>query len=141
MFRKILIPIDLTEPEMTKQATNEARTLAEASNGALRFVNVQTLIPVDFLDYVPQDFDSQIRRGIEQELATVAAMVDFPPERVSTIVLFGPVHHKVLTEAEAWGADVIVICSHRPGMDRFLIGSNASAIVQHSKCSVLVVRR
>jgi universal stress protein F len=141
MFRKILIPIDLTEPEMTKAATNEAHMLAAASDGALRFVNVQTLVPVDFLDYAPQDFDSQIRRGIEQELATIVAMVDYPRERVSTTVLFGPVHHQVLAEADAWGADVIVVGSHRPGMDRFLIGSNASAIVQHSKCSVLVVRQ
>jgi universal stress protein F len=141
MFEKILIPIDLNEAAMIKPATDAAKTLGQISNGALRLVSVQSLVPIDFLDYVSQDFDSQIRRGLEQEIATVAAELDYPAARVSTVVLFGPVHHKVLAEAEQWGADVIIVGSHRPGMDRFLIGSTASAIVQHAKCSVLVVRR
>lgn len=141
MFNKILIPIDLTEPDMNKRALEQARALADVSNGALRFVNVQSLVPVEFLDYVPQDFDDQIRAGIEKELTTLAVGVGYPAERVSAVVLFGPVYHKILAEAEAWGADLIVLSSHRPGMDRFLIGSNAAAIVRHARCSVLVVRR
>ena len=141
MLQKILLPIDLTEPEMTQQAINEAVALARAFDGELRLVNVQSLLPVAFLDYVKEDFDTQILLGIEKEIATIAAKIDHPPESVSTAALFGPVHHKILEEAEAWGADVIVLCSHRPGMDRFLIGSNASAIVRNAKCSVLVVRR
>lgn len=141
MFRKILLPIDLTEPVMTQQAIDEATTLAKAFDGELRLVNVQSLVPVAFIDYVPEDFDVEIRRGIQQEIASVADNIDYPRERVSTVVLFGPVYQKVLAEAADWRADIIILGSHRPGMDRFLIGSNAGAIVQHAKCSVLVVRR
>jgi universal stress protein F len=141
MFEKILIPIDLNEAAMIKPAIDAARSLAQISNSELRLVSVQSLVPIDFLDYVPQDFDSQIRGGLEQEIAAIAGEVDYPADRISTVVLFGPVHHKVLAEAEEWGADMIVVSSHRPGMDRFLIGSTASAIVQHAKCSVLVMRR
>lgn len=141
MFEKILIPIDLNEPAMIKPAIDAAKSLAQISNGALRLVSVQSLVPIDFLDYVPQDFDGQIRRGLEQEIGTIAAELDYPADRVSTAVLFGPVHHKVLADAEEWGADMIIVSSHRPGMDRFLIGSTASAIVRHAKCSVLVLRR
>jgi universal stress protein F len=140
MYGRILLPIDLAEPEMTQTAIREARTLAGAFDGELRLVTVQSLIPVDFLDYVPEDFDDQIRLGIEQEIATIAAEIDYPPERISTAVLFGPVYHKVLAEARDWGADLIVLCSHRPSTARFLIGSNASAIVRHAPCSVMVVR-
>jgi len=141
MFKKILLPIDLTEPEMSKQAINRAQALAKAFDGELRLVNVQSLVPVAFIDYVKDDFTAEILRGIEQEISAVVAKIDYPRGRVSTAVLFGPVHHKILDEAEAWNADVIVLCSHRPGMDRFLIGSNASAIVRQAKCSILVVRR
>jgi nucleotide-binding universal stress UspA family protein len=140
MFRKILLPIDLTEDEMTKRALEKAAPLARAFGGELRLVNVQSLVPLDYLDYVPGDFDSEIRVGIERRMASIAAEIDYPVERVSTVVLFGPVYHKVLAEAEEWGADAIVLCSHRPGMDRFLMGSNAGAIVRHAKCSVFVVR-
>jgi nucleotide-binding universal stress UspA family protein len=125
---------------MTKRAIEEAEPLAKAFDSELRLVNVQSLVPVAFLDYVPEDFDSEIRRGIEQEIAGIAANIDYPPERISTVVLFGPIYHNVLAEAEDWGADVIILCSHRPEMARFLIGSNAGAIVRHAKCSVVVVR-
>jgi universal stress protein F len=139
-LRKILLPIDLTEPEMTDRATQEAQALAKAFGCDLRLVNAQSLLPVAFLDYVAEDFDIQIRRGLEKEIAAIASRIDYPSERISTTVLFGPVNDMVLTEAEAWGADLIVLCSHRPDSRRFLIGSTASAIVAHAKCSVWVVR-
>jgi universal stress protein F len=140
MFKKILLPIDLAEPEMTKRSIEEGVALASAFKSELRLVNVQSLVPVAFLDYVPEDFDSQIRAGIEKEITAIAAKINYTPELVSTLVLFGPVYHKVLAEADEWGADLIILCSHRPSMARFLIGSNAQTIVRHAKCSVLVVR-
>ncbi len=140
MYRKILLPIDITEPAMTDRAIAVAQGLAKAFDSDMRLVNVQSLLPIAFLDYVPENFDLQMRNGLEKEIASVAAKIDYAPERVSTIVLFGPVYQKVLAEAEEWGADLIVLCSHRPGMDRFLIGSEATAIVNHARCSVLVVR-
>ncbi len=140
MYRKILLPIDITEPAMTDRAISVAQELAKAFDSEMRLVNVQSLLPIAFLDYVPENFDLQVRNGLEKEIAAVAAKIDYAPQRVSTIVLFGPVYQKVLAEAEAWGADLIVLCSHRPGMDRFLIGSEATAIVNHARCSVLVVR-
>ncbi|MCC2654076.1 MAG: universal stress protein UspA, partial [Microvirga sp.] len=47
---------------------------------------------------------------------------------------------EVLDEAEQTGADLVVVGSHRPTMATYLLGSNASTIVRHAKCSVLVVR-
>ncbi|QGM46632.1 universal stress protein [Methylocystis heyeri] len=140
MLGKILLPVDLTQPEMTKLAIDQAKELASAFNCDFRLVNVQSLIPISFFDYVPQDFDSRIRQGLEEEIAAIAQEIGCGPDRISTKVLFGPVYHKLLEEAETWGADLILLCSHKPGMDRFLIGSTADAIVQHAKCSVWVVR-
>ena len=141
MFKKILAAIDLTESQMTMQAIDKAAALARAFDGELRLVNVQTLIPIAFLDYVKGDFDKNIRLGLEKEIAALAAGIDYANERISTVVLFGPVYQMVLAEAEEWDAELVVVGSHRPGMDRFLIGSNAGAIVHHAKCSVLVVRQ
>ncbi len=140
MYRKILLPIDITEAAMTDRAIAVAQGLAKPFDSEMRLVNVQSLLPIAFLDYAPENFDLQVRRGLEKEMATVAAKIDCPPARLSTVVLFGPVYQRVLAEAEDWRADLIVLCSHRPGMDRFLIGSNATTIVNHAQCSVLVVR-
>ncbi|QGM96419.1 universal stress protein [Methylocystis parvus] len=139
MFARILVPIDLAERQMTKDAVSYAETLAKAFDGDIRLVNVQSLTPVKLLDYVPQDFDEIIRRGLGAELSKVANEIERPPARVSTALLFGPIYQTIIEEAERWRSDLIVLSSHRPGADRFLIGSNASAIVRHATCPVLVI--
>lgn len=140
MFTKILAPIDLAETTLTGRTVGAAAELARAFDSQLRIMNVQSLTPVAFIDYVPEDFDEQIRRGLEQELGDIANGVDLPRERVSTRIVFGPVYPKTLEEAKDWGADVIVVGSHNPGFERLLIGSNAEAIVAHARCSIFVVR-
>ncbi len=141
MFKKILVPVDLAEPELTRIATDEAIALAKNSNADLRLVNVQSLVPVAFIDYVPPNFDAQLRETSEQELDDTAKKLDYPASRVSSVVRFGGVYSEVLAEATQWGADLIVLCSHRPTMATYLIGSNAKTIVRHAKCSVLVLRK
>lgn len=140
MFEKILVPVDLTEPELTRQALEEAVAIAKSA-AKLRLVNVQSLVPVAFIDYIPANFDEELRASAEQELAETAAKLDYPKEQVTTVVRFGAIYPEVLAEAEDWGADLIVLSSHRPAMSTYLLGSNAKTIVRHAKCSVLVVRR
>ncbi|HEY8160953.1 universal stress protein [Methylocystis sp.] len=142
MYNKILVPVDLAEPEMTKMAIDAALALAKTSADAqLRIVNVQALVPVAFVDYIPPNFDEEMRQAAERDLTDIAAKVDLPRERVSSTVRFGAVYPEVLAEAEDWGADLIVAGSHRPTMATYLLGSNAKTIVRHAKCSVLVVRQ
>lgn len=140
MFKKFLIPIDLTEPDMTKQALDEALPIAKGTDAQLRLVNVQSLVPVAFIDYIPPNFDEELRTAAEQEIAEIAAGIDYPQSRISTVVRFGAIYPEVLAEAEEWGADLVVVSSHRPAMSTYLLGSNAKTIVRHAKCSVLVVR-
>ncbi len=125
---------------MTQKGVAASVELARLGQARIRLVNVQALTPLAFMDYVPADFDQQLRESIEQELAKEAARVDYPKELVSTALRFGVVYPEVLAEADAWGADLIVIGSHRPSMSTYLLGSNAKTIVRHAKCSVLVAR-
>lgn len=140
MFRKLLLPVDLVETELTMRSAAAAAKLASAFDAEVRILNVQSLLPVAYLDYAPQDFDAVIKQGLEKELDELAATIALPAGRVSTKLLFGPVYPNTLDEARDWGADVIIVGSHNPGLERFLIGSNAEAIVSHAHCSVFVVR-
>ena len=141
MYKKILTPVDLSEPDMSKLAIDAAVSLARTSDAELRLVNVQPLVPVAFVDYIPPNFDEEMREAAEKDLVDMAAKVELPQGRVSSIVRFGAVYPEVLAEAEDWSADLIVIGSHRPTMATYLLGSNAKTIVRHAKCSVLVVRQ
>jgi nucleotide-binding universal stress UspA family protein len=140
MFKKILIPIDLTELEVARPALDTAVELALSSTAVLRLIAVETLLPASFMEYVPPEFDkSQEERAI-RALEEISGNLAVPKERVSRTVRFGGIYVEILAEAEDWGADLIVIGSHRPSMATYLIGSNAKTIVRHAKCSVLVVR-
>ena len=46
----------------------------------------------------------------------------------------------ILDWAEENGPDLIIIASHRPGMQDLLLGSTASQVVRHARCAVHVVR-
>jgi universal stress protein F len=140
MFKRVLVAIDLAEQALTEHAMGVAEELTTKFDSDVRLVNVQSLVPISIIDYLPDNFDKDIRRGLESEIAKIAAKSSRPPQRISTVILFGPVYQNILAEARDWAADVIIIGSHRPGMDRFLIGSNASAVVRHASCSVMVVR-
>jgi nucleotide-binding universal stress UspA family protein len=140
MFKKILIPIDLTELALSKQALDASTELALQSKGALRLVTVETLLPASFMEYVPPEFDKSQEERALSALAQISAGLDFSKENISHSVRFGGIYVEILAEAEEWGADLIVIGSHRPSMATYLIGSNAKTIVRHAKCSVLVIR-
>ena len=141
MYQKILVPVDLADPDFVKPALDAAVTMARASGGAVRFVNVIPMTPVMLAEYVPPDFDVQQKSSAEEALATVARESGLPADKVSTIVRQGGIYHEVLEEAKAFGCDLIVMSSHRPAMKTYFLGSNAGHMVRYAKCSVLVVRK
>jgi len=140
MFKRVMLPIDLEEAEMTRQAIETALKIA-SPDAELRLVNVQAMLPATFIDYGPPDYEGEVRLVAEKQIAEIAGKINFPRDRVSTIVKIGAVYDEALTEAKEWGADLIVICSNRPTLATYLLGSNAAKIVRHATCSVLVVRR
>lgn len=141
MFKKLLIPIDIAEPEVAGPAITQAAEFAGLTGGSIRLLYVRSLVPVGFMEFVPADFDAQQQADNQAELARLAGTVPLAPERVSHVVRLGAVYAEVLAEAEEWGADLIIVGSHRPGMATYLLGSNASTIVRHARSAVLVLRR
>jgi len=141
MFQKILIPVDLADPEFVKPALATGVELARASSGAVRLINVIPMTPVMLAEYVPPDFDVQQRGSAEEALAIIAKESGLPADKVSAVVRQGGIYHEVLEEAKAFGCDIIVMSSHRPAMKTYFLGSNAGHMVRYAKCSVLVVRR
>jgi nucleotide-binding universal stress UspA family protein len=139
MFKRIVLAIDLAEPTLAPRGLEQAVELAKAG-GELRLVNVQPVMPATFMEYVPVDFDVEQATRAKEALDAILAGVDLPAERKSVATRAGGIYHELLQEASEWGADLIVVGSHRPVMSDYLLGSNAKTIVRHAQCSVLVVR-
>ena len=140
MYKHILVPVDLSDPDLAKPALTTAVDLAKASGGSVRLINVLPMTPVMLAEYVPPDFDVQQRKSSEEALGIVARECGLDPAQVSFTVRQGGIYHEVLEEAAAIGADLIVMSSHRPAMRTYFLGSNAGHVVRYAKCSVLVVR-
>lgn len=140
MFKRILVPVDLTEPDLAKPAIDTAITMARASSGSVRIVNVLPMTPVMLAEYVPPDFDEQQRQSADEAVKKLAQDSGFEPGRISATVRQGGIYHEVIEEAKAINADLIVMTSHRPDMRSYFLGSNAGHVVRYATCSVLVLR-
>ncbi|HVY00718.1 MAG TPA: universal stress protein [Pseudorhodoplanes sp.] len=140
MFKHILVPVDIADPQFAKAAIDTAVGMVRASGGMLRLVHVLPMTPVMLAEYVPPDFDVQQREAAEETLTGLARDCGLEAARVSSVVRQGGIYHEVIEEAKTMPADLIVMSSHRPNMRSYFLGSNAGHIVRYADCSVLVVR-
>ena len=140
MYKRIVLAVDLADPAPTPMGLAQAVELAAASAGLLRLVNIQPLLPATFMEYVPADFDAEQEERASAALQEIVAKVRCRRSACPRTVRIGGIYHEILGEAAEWGADLIVVGSHRPVVTDYLLGSNAKTIVRHALCSVLVVR-
>lgn len=114
----------------------------------VRVVSVADLTPTWAIgpQPVPPGYADSLKTAlVEQAGAAAAIAVDRLEEhgalRVTSELLHGSPRRAIVADAEAWGADLIVIGSHGHNqLERFLLGSVSGAIVSHAPCSVAVIR-
>ena len=98
---------------------------------------------VDMSVYVEMEKTARERARAAVEKAAARLRADETSRRLSftTEVLSGSPKAAIPEEAEAFGADLIVVGSHGHGMlERFLLGSVSQAVALHATCSVEIVR-
>jgi nucleotide-binding universal stress UspA family protein len=141
MYKEILLGIDLNDIESQRKAIDTTIGLARAFGGR---VHVHTVLP-DFgmpmvASYFPKDFESKAVESAKQALDDLVKQ-NFPEDlTVQQILGRGTIYREILSCADEIGADLIVMASHRPDLQDYLIGPNASRVTRHAACSVLVVR-
>ena len=113
MYKNILVPIDLADPELDKPALTATSMMTSQSSGNIRLVNVLPLTPVILAEYVPPDFEAQQRKSAEEGLAAFLRDLGLPAGRASGAVRQGGIYQEILEEASSMGADLIVMTSHR----------------------------
>lgn len=144
MSKKILVPIDISEMELTKQVIPHVENYAKLDDATIHFLAVipdYTYFASYGLGYSSIAPDVREREAAAMEtLNDIVAKFKLPDDRIEKHVLSGTPKDHILGLAEDIDADVIILASHRPSMSTYLLGSNAAAVVRHAKCSVLVVR-
>lgn len=138
---KILCPVDFSET--ARHALHYALQMARAFGAELRVVHVIEAAPL-YQAYdgipdlgLPQTVEQAARRSMEKLLGSLA----LSGVRVSHEVLDGPTYRTIVAQAEAWGADLIVMGTHgRSKLELVFFGSVAERVVKSASCPVLVVR-
>lgn len=139
LYSRILIPIDLEEPSSWAKAVPVGLALANAFSSA---ITLCTVVP----DRVAMQEAPWTRLSyqalLDSAMAKLALLADeLRGETLMAVqVGMGSICGGILTLAEEVDADLIVLASHRPAMKDWFIGANASRVVRHARCSVLVVR-
>ncbi|TDB44090.1 universal stress protein [Photorhabdus khanii] len=145
MYKTILVPVEISEDELTDKAIAHAEYLAKLSGANIHLFHSIPDVSRFSVSYsyhydLINSFAKKSIARSEEELAKVAERIDLPKERVSFSVAFGSPRDKVLSTANEVEADLIIIGSRRPNISTHLLGSNASGIVGYANISVLVVR-
>ncbi|MEO7309133.1 MAG: universal stress protein [Chitinophagaceae bacterium] len=104
---------------------------------------MSTAAPMGGLAGYYEEIDNMAKKSAEDAVTSAADILQkmHPSLKITTSVINGSPKHVILKEAEAFGANLIVVGSHGLGaIERFLLGSVSQAVALHAKCSVEIVR-
>lgn len=135
MYSNILVPVSYEEGRDAGRAVKIARRLA-AEGARVTLLHVMDEIPGYAISYMPPDYRLELKQAIASDLEEQAR--DLPGAEVA--VIEGHAGRSILEWAEEKDVDCIVIASHRPGMQDYVLGSTAARVVRHAQCAVHVVR-
>ncbi|NUF27539.1 universal stress protein [Gilliamella sp. ESL0254] len=142
MYKKILVPIDVLEDELTKKVIPHVECLARLSNAEVIFFHalpVSSAI-INAYSFGFDEFKDHATVQTEQYLHQLMDSINLPHEHLSFSIAFGHPRDEILALADEIKPDLIILGSRRPNISTHLLGSNASGVVRGAKTAVLVIR-
>lgn len=136
MYKTILIPVELGQKEKAAGMVAIARRLG-GEEAKLIFVTVVEEVPAYVLAQLPEGIIEESRNEARSTLAALAKELGVAAE---IEVRVGHAPSGILAVADEKGADVIIVASHRPGLQDYLLGSTAARVVRHATCPVFIDR-
>jgi nucleotide-binding universal stress UspA family protein len=146
MFKRILVAVDGSDT--AAQALQEAIKLAGELQAQLRIVHVVDTINInqgaDFPG--PPEISGAITKSGQEILRKAEAVAREAGMQVETWLieidtLGRRIPEMIAADAEAWPADLIVICTHgRRGLSHLFLGSVAEGVARVATKPVLLIR-
>ncbi len=135
MYKNILIPVALDHECNTGKALDVARQML-SEGGQITLLSVIEEVPAYVAEYVVIKPADKIMENVRNKLE---ACVKNEPG-VKTDVIAGHAAVAITKFAEEHDIDLIVVDSHRPGVQDYFLGSTASRVVRRAPCAVHVLR-
>lgn len=142
MYKKILMPVDVFEMDLSDKAIRHAAYLA-GETGEIMLLNVLPNSSRSILRGFASDikkFEDYMLAESTKKMINLQRLFDMDPERLHTEVRFGNIRDEILAASKTGEYDVIVIGSRQRGMSTHLLGSNAESILRYANIPTMVVR-
>ena len=136
MYKNIVVPIDVDKAERGRNMLSRVKDLAD-KDAKVTVVNVVEDVPGFMTAALPDGLVEKAAHDAKRNLVDMVKSANLDAE---VEIRGGRPHRTVVKLADEIGADLIVIASHNPGIQDYLLGSTASGVVRNAKCSVLVLR-
>lgn len=136
LYENILVPVMLEGTPREKQAIDVAKALC-SKGGKITLLHVVEEIPAYYAYPV---LDQAISESVEQVKKDLSELAAANGIKNATMVAKGHASRTILDIANDNGSDCIIIASHKPGLEDYLLGSTAARVVRHAKCPVHVLR-
>lgn len=136
MPKTIMLPIDLAHIDAAPEMIANAKRMADPDSRMI-LLNVVQEIPSYVAAEIPGGYMKKSAERAESMLRRIAEESDIDAD---VLVRTGRPNTTILEVAESENVDLIVIASHEPGLEDYLLGSTAARVVRHAPCSVLVLR-
>jgi nucleotide-binding universal stress UspA family protein len=146
MFKRILVAVDGSDT--AAQALQEAIKLANEMQAQLRIVHAVDTVNINLdteFPFPPEISDSLIKAGQavlhKAEAVAKKAGIAVESHLIKIDTMGSRIPEMIAADADAWSADLIVICTHgRKGLSRLFLGSIAEGIVRVASKPVLLIR-
>jgi universal stress protein F len=136
MYKSILIPIDMLATDRAKDMFAAAKALRD-NDGTITCLHVVPDIPASVSMEIPVEIRPRLMASARE---TIQSAADAAGLTVTIEIDAGHAARTILDVAEKIKTDLIIVGSHEPGLEDYLLGSTASRVVRHAKCNVLVQR-
>lgn len=143
---KILLAVDGSECSQAAVNSVAARPWPEGTEIKILSALELPFMPTPETWALPDSYYAQLESAAHEAaqaaVKEAAEKLQNPGCVVTTEIKSGPAKTVILEEAEAWGANLIVLGSHGyNGWQRFWLGSVSNAIASQAHCSVEIVRQ
>ncbi len=146
MFKRIMVAVDGSRT--ADQALQEAITLATELQAQLRIVHAVDIVNINLGAEFPNSSeisDAMTKNGREilrkAEAVARAAGISVETRLIEIDTMGHRIPEMIAADAEAWPADLIVICTHgRRGLSHLILGSVAEGVVRVATKPVLLIR-
>jgi len=130
MYKNILCAVDVT---------SEGSAILEKAHAlSLQYEAELSIVHVIEYTFLPKDYQKKLKQEVLPKVQEMADMYGI--KKRNRFVKFGQSYSEICKIEEKHNIDLVVIGSHGKHGIKALLGSTANAVLQQTKCDVLLVK-